>query len=92
MSYIRQSPDPQEITRHVRTGKEVIRLAMTWRDKISFILDENLQLKRLTLLDIDRESAETAEEQFDSSFFLMTEELRQLLPDLVEILGGMTAD
>lgn len=92
VSYIRQSPDPQEITRHVRTGKEVIRLAMTWRDKISFVLDENLQLKRLTLLDIDQESAETAEEQFDSDFFLMTSELRQLLPDLIETLGGMTTE
>ena len=58
----------------------------------SHILDSNLQLKWSVLLDIDREPAETAEEQFDSSFFLMTEELRQLLPDLVEILGGMTAD
>jgi recombination associated protein RdgC len=92
VSYVRQSPDVQEITRHVRTGKEVIRLAMTWRDRISFILDENLQLKRLTLLDIDREPAETAEEQFDSDFFLMTSELRQLLPDLIEILGGIAAE
>ncbi|SFU40661.1 recombination associated protein RdgC [Nitrosomonas eutropha] len=89
VSYVQQSPDPQEITRHVQTGKEVIRLAMTWRDKISFILDENLQLKRLTLLDIDREPAETAEEQFSSDFFLMTGELRQLLPELMDALGGM---
>lgn len=88
VNYIRQSPDPQEIARHVRTGKEVIRLAMTWRDRISFVLDENLQLKRLSLLDIDREPAETAEEQFGSSFFLMTAELRQLLPELVDALGG----
>lgn len=89
VSYVQQSPDPQEITRHVQTGKEVIKLAMTWRDKISFILDENLQLKRLTLLDIDREPAETAAEQFDSNFFLMTSELRQLLPELMNALGGM---
>lgn len=89
VSYVQQSPDPQEIIRHVQTGKEVIRLAMTWRDKISFILDENLQLKRLTLLDIDREPAETAAEQFDSDFFLMTSELRQLLPELIDALGGM---
>lgn len=88
VNYVRQSPDPQEITRHVRAGKEVIKQAMTWRDKISFVLDENLQLKRLTLLDIDREPAETAEEQFGSSFFLMTGELRQLLPELIDALGG----
>ncbi|MXS85384.1 recombination-associated protein RdgC [Nitrosomonas sp. HPC101] len=90
VSYIRQSPDPQEITRHVRTGKEVIKLAMTWRDKISFTLDENLQLKRMTVLDIDHEPAETAAEQFDSDFLLMTGELRQLLPELMDALGGVT--
>lgn len=89
VSYVQQSPDPQEITRHVRTGKEVIKLALTWRDKISFSLDESLQLKRLTLLDIDEESAETAAEQFDSDFFMMTSELRQLLPELMEVLGGI---
>ncbi|ABI59482.1 recombination-associated protein RdgC [Nitrosomonas eutropha] len=89
VSYVQQLPDLQEITRHVRTGKEVIKLAITWRDRISFILDENLQLKRITLLDIDRESTETAEEQFDSDFFLMTAELRQLLPELMDALGGM---
>lgn len=89
VSYVRQSPDPQEITRHVQTGKEVIKLAMTWRDKISFVLDENMQLKRLTLPDVDREPAETAAEQFDSDFFLMTSELRQLLPELVDALGGI---
>jgi recombination associated protein RdgC len=89
VSYVQQSPDPQEITRHVRTGKEVIKLALTWRDKISFSLDESLQLKRLTLLDIDEEFAETAAEQFDSDFFMMTSELRQLLPELMEVLGGI---
>lgn len=92
VSYIRQFPDPQEITRHVRTGKEVIKLALTWRGRISFFLDENLQLKRLTRLDMENESAESAEEQFDSDFFLMTSELRQLLPELMEALGGMVAE
>ncbi len=92
VSYNRQSPDPQEITRHVGTGKEVIKLAMTWRDKISFTLDENLQLKRVTLLDIDKEPAESAEERFDGDFFLMTGELRQLLPELIGILGEMAVE
>jgi len=58
----------------------------------SHILDSNLQLKWSVLLDIDREPAETAEEQFDSSFFLMTEELRQLLPELMEALGGTASE
>ncbi len=92
VSYTRQPLDSQEIAKHIGTGKEVIKLAMTWRDKISFILDENMLLKRLTLLDIAHEPAESAEEQFDSHFFLMTEELRQLLPDLIDALGEVDAE
>jgi len=92
VSYTRQPLDPQEIAKHVKTGKEVTKLAMVWEDKISFILDENLQLKRITLLDVTEEPAESAEEQFDGNFFLMTEELKQLLPDLIDALGGIAGE
>ncbi|SDG90935.1 MULTISPECIES: recombination-associated protein RdgC [unclassified Nitrosomonas] len=88
VSYQRQPLDSDEITRHVRAGKEVTKLAMVWENNLSFMLDENLQIKRLTLLDIEKEPAESAEEQFDSNFFLMTEQLKQLLPDLIDALGG----
>lgn len=88
VSYQRQPLDSDEITRHVRAGKEVTKLAMVWKNNLSFMLDENLQIKRLTLLDIEKEPAESAEEQFDSNFFLMTEQLKQLLPDLIDALGG----
>lgn len=92
VSYHRQPLDSDEITRHVRAGKEVTRLAMVWKDRIAFVLDENLQIKRLSLLDIEKEPAESAEEQFDSNFFLMTEELKQLLPDLIDALGGRVVE
>lgn len=88
VSYQRQPLDSDEITRHVRAGKEVTKLAMVWENNLAFMLDENLQIKRLTLLDIEKEPAESAEEQFDSNFFLMTEQLKQLLPDLIDALGG----
>ncbi|HRQ04937.1 MAG TPA: recombination-associated protein RdgC [Nitrosomonas halophila] len=92
VSYTRHPLDPQEIAKHVGTGKEVTKLAMVWEDRISFVLDENLQVKRLTLLDINEEPAESAEEQFASNFFLMTEELKQLLPDLIDAMGGEAAE
>lgn len=88
VSYQRHPLDSDEITKHVRAGKEVTKQAMVWENNLSFVLDENLQIKRLTLLDIEKEPAESAEEQFDSNFFLMTEQLKQLLPDLIEALGG----
>lgn len=92
ISYARQEPAPQEVARHVGTGKEVIRLAMTWNNEISFVLEENLQLKRLTLLDMEREPEESPEEQFISDFFLMTAQLQKLLPDLLDALGGIAQE
>ena len=65
---------------------------MTWGDKISFVLDDKLQLKRLSFLDILKEStdgqAENEEERFDLDFALMTGELAHLLDDLTAALGG----
>ncbi|MDR2000085.1 MAG: recombination-associated protein RdgC, partial [Zoogloeaceae bacterium] len=46
--YVRHPLDGDEITRHITNGKAATRLALTWRDRISFTLTEQLQLKRLT--------------------------------------------
>jgi len=35
-----------EITNHLDTGKQVIKLAVNWTDRLSFIVDENLTIKR----------------------------------------------
>lgn len=88
ISYNRQPLDEQDIARHVRDGKEVTKLALTWRDRISFVLDESLLVKRLTLLDVEKEPVDSVQERFDSDFYMMTAELKQLLPDLLDALGG----
>lgn len=88
ISYNRQPLDEQDIARHVKDGKEVTKLALTWQDKISFMLDENLLVKRLTLQDIEKEPADSAQDRFDSDFHMMTAELKLLLPDLLDALGG----
>ena len=65
---------------------------MTWNDRISFILDDKLQIKRLAFLDILKEEneslAENEAERLDLDFTLMSGELARLLDDLVEALGG----
>ena len=85
-----------EIGQHIAAGKVVTRLAMTWGDKISFLLNEKLQIKRLTFLDILKESAdsqaENEDERFDLDFTLMTGEVARLLDDLLEALGGEIAN
>ena len=90
--YTRHSLEGKEIREHIGEGKVVTRLGMTWNDRISFVLDEKLQIKRLTFLDILKEEsenqAENEDERFDLDFTLMTGELAKLIDDLVQALGG----
>ncbi len=88
--YVRHALDAEEIGKHIKSGKEVTRLAMTWSDKLSFVLHENLQLKRLSPLDILKEQGDYSDKDdvFDTDFALMTGELKKLLPDVIESLGG----
>ena len=90
--YVKHTLEGEEIRQHIADGKVVTRLALTWGDRISFLLDEKLQLKRLSFLDILKEQAdgqaENEEERFDIDFTLMTGEVARLLDDLLEALGG----
>ncbi|WMJ07876.1 recombination-associated protein RdgC [Nitrosomonas sp. sh817] len=92
IKYSHHSLDAEETGRHIRAGKKVIKLAMTWDSKISFVLHDNLQLRRIAPQDILKESAESAEELFISDFAIMTGELSQLINELVEALGGEDRD
>lgn len=88
--YVRHDLEAEEIRKHIQAGKQVTRLAMTWRDRIAFVLNDVLQIKRLEVLDILKEAAAdiAAEEMFDSDFAMMSGELSQLLPELLAALGG----
>lgn len=82
-----------EIKNHLDTGKQVIKLAVNWENRLSFILDENLAVKRLKFLDLIQEQvgdaeASTFEEKFDVDFSIMTAELAHFLPRLLAIFGG----
>ena len=72
-------------------GKSATRLALTWNDRISFVLTEQLQIKRLVFLDLLKEDAErqaeNADDLFAANFTLMCGELAQLLGHLLEVLG-----
>jgi recombination associated protein RdgC len=90
--YVRHSLDSDEVRSHIANGKTATRLALTWNDRISFVLTEQLQIKRLAFLDILKEDAErqseNADDLFAANFTLMSGELAQLLTHLVEALGG----
>jgi recombination associated protein RdgC len=90
--YAKHTLEGKEIRQHVADGKVVTRLAMTWADRISFVLNEKLQVRRLSFLDILKEQAdglsENEDERFDIDFTLMTGEVARLLDDLLAALGG----
>lgn len=90
--YTRHSLEGKEIGQHIAEGKIVTRLGMTWNDRISFILDEKLRIKRLSFLDILKEEndglADNEAERFDLDFTLMAGELARLFDDLLAALGG----
>lgn len=94
--YARHSLEGREIRDHISAGKTVVKLGLTWNDRISFVLTEELQLKRLQFLDIlrresDAEAGDEAE-RFDNDFALMTGELALLIRDLLKTLGGEKDD
>ena len=90
--YANHALEGEEILAHIAAGKRATRLGLTWNDRISFVLTEQLQIKRLEFLDIIKEEsttlADNADEMFDLDFTLMTGELARMLTDLTEALGG----
>jgi recombination associated protein RdgC len=86
--YVRHALDTDEVKHHVEGGKLPTRLAMTWDGRVSFSLTEGMQLKKVTFLDVVFESATEQDGGFDADVAIATGELSQLLPDLLEALGG----
>ena len=90
--YARHRLDTEEVQQHVRDGKMPTRLAMTWNERVSFMLTEGLQLKKVAFLDGVFDSGSTSkEDDFDADVAIATGELRKLLPDLIGALGGEMA-
>jgi len=94
--YARHSLEGKEIRDHLAAGKTVVKLGLTWNDRISFVLTEELQIKRLVFLDILRRESDSEagdeSERFDIDFALMTGELSLMLRDLLKALGGEKDD
>jgi recombination associated protein RdgC len=90
--YVRHNLDSDEVRSHIAGGKSATRLALTWNDRVSFVLTEQLQIKRLAFLDLLKEDAErqseNADDLFAADFTLMSGELAQLLGHLIDVLGG----
>lgn len=92
IKYSNQSLEAEDVRRHVSAGKRCTKLALTWKDRISFVLNESLMIRKITPLDVlageinKKDGSE--DEVFDADFALMTGEMNELIGDLVDALGG----
>ncbi|AXL53068.1 recombinase RdgC [Paraburkholderia caffeinilytica] len=90
--YVGHTLDAEDMRRHIEAGKQCMRLAMTWDDRVSFVLTPSLTIKRIAPLDVLKEAsdptAQNDDERFDSDVTLMTAELDRMLCDLLDALGG----
>jgi len=90
--YTRHPLDAKEVRGHLHTGKYPTRLGLTWNDRVSFVLTDKLQVKRLDFLEMNKDDTQADEvdpaEQFDIDFAVMAGELANLLKDLTAVLAG----
>ena len=91
--YTRHALDTDEVSGHIAMGKVPTRLAMTWNDRLSFVLTDSLQLKKLAFLDVVLEGAGASptggkDDGFDTDAAIATAELGGMIPELLEALGG----
>lgn len=89
----RQDLTSDEIQNHLATGKVATQLSLAWQDKLSFVLDDKLVIKRVRFEELLQNQAEEnggddALGQIDASFTLMMLTFAEFLPALFEALGG----
>jgi recombination associated protein RdgC len=90
--YRRHPLDGKEIRAYVAGGKRPTQLGLTWNGRISFVLTEKMQIKRVEFLEVARERGDEEEidpaEQFDLDFAVMAGELAKLIMELIQELDG----
>ena len=94
--YTRHALDTDDVSGHIAMGKVPTRLALTWNDRLSFVLTDALQLKKLAFLDVVLEGApaspaDSRDDGFESDAAIATGELGNMIPELLEALGGELA-
>jgi len=92
-----QDLSSEDIRNHIDGGMFVSKLALSWDGGIEFVVDDKLALKRLRFGDLIADKlaevdADSAVEQFDVDFAIMSGEFATFIPALLEALGGESTD
>lgn len=87
VKYSRHTLDLPQVVEHIQHGKMPTKLALTHNGRVSFMLADNLTLKKVELL--ETALADNSDEAgFDTDVALFTGEMSNLIPDLIKALGG----
>ncbi len=89
--YARHALDTEEVRAHLKAGKQPTRLALTFASRLSFVLTDMFQIKRLEFVDGVLESpgeGDFGDDPFDGNAVLIAGEVGPLVDALIEALGG----
>lgn len=88
VKYGNHSLDIDEVSNHIAQGKVPMELALTWNDRISLVLTASMSLKKIAFLDVVFDGKDQGGADFDGDVTISTGELKKMLPDLIDALGG----
>ena len=85
--------ESDDIRRHIESGKQVVRLALSWQDQVDFVVDKDLSIRRIRFSDelkgINEELNEDVLARRDADCLLMGETLSTIQTTLVKTFGGI---
>ena len=82
----------EEVLAHIATGKQPTRLALDWDGRVSFVLTDSMQLKKLAFADSVLEQSKAQGQRaddFDGNVVMATSETGQMLDELIAELDGV---
>lgn len=87
-----QELESDEIREHLRNGKQVFQLGLSFDERIGFVLGEDMVIRKVRFFDVvteelDSTQGDSAAEEMDARLALMTLELARLLGKLEEWFG-----
>jgi recombination associated protein RdgC len=88
----RQDLESDEVREHLKSGKQAFQLGLVFDERMSFVLGEDLVVRRLRFTDVVLDelgegTAESARAELDATFALMTLELKNLLARMEQWFG-----
>ena len=88
--FTKHNLDNPEVRKHVAEGKLPTHLALSWDGRVSFVLTESMQLKKIQLLDgvVDASGTDKNEDRFDADVAIATGTLGPMIAALIDAMGG----